>query len=260
MVTPALFARASTPTAMAQLAASRDPARSSARAASRRPRRRHIRRALADPRRAHGGRCRDDFEALEALPGVGHKTASVVMAQAFGQPAFPVDTHIHRLAARWGLSSGTERRADRARPEDALPARAWNTLHLQIIYFGREYCPARGHDLAALPDLLVGGVRGPGPLAERAPVGAGRPAARPASARSHAAHPPAAHPPAAGSPAAARSMITGLDHVVIAVRDLDAAVRAYEAPSRPRAVLAGRGRRAAVQRSPASASITWPWS
>jgi endonuclease-3 len=91
------------------------------------------------------------FEALEALPGVGHKTASVVMAQAFGQPAFPVDTHIHRLAARWGLSSGrgvpvTERDLKRL-----FPPAAWSTLHLQIIYFGREHCPARRHDCAGCP-------------------------------------------------------------------------------------------------------------
>ena len=91
------------------------------------------------------------FEELEALPGVGHKTASVVMAQAFGVPAFPVDTHIHRLAARWGLSDGsnvvrTERDLKRIFPEEA-----WNKLHLQIILFGREHCPARGHDLAGCP-------------------------------------------------------------------------------------------------------------
>ena len=91
------------------------------------------------------------FEALEALPGVGHKTASVVMSQAFGVPAFPVDTHIHRLAARWGLSSGrnvvqTERDLKKLFPESA-----WNRLHLQIIFFGREHCPARGHDLAQCP-------------------------------------------------------------------------------------------------------------
>ena len=91
------------------------------------------------------------FEELEALPGVGHKTASVVMAQAFGIPAFPVDTHIHRLAARWGLSNGssvvrTERDLKAIFPEDR-----WNDLHLQIIYFGRERCPARGHDLASCP-------------------------------------------------------------------------------------------------------------
>ncbi|MCB9213423.1 MAG: endonuclease III [Alteromonas sp.] len=88
-----------------------------------------------------------DFEALEALPGVGHKTASVVMSQAFGVPAFPVDTHIHRLMYRWGLSNGknvvqTEKDAKRLFPKEL-----WNKLHLQIIYYGREYSPARGWDL-----------------------------------------------------------------------------------------------------------------
>ncbi len=87
-----------------------------------------------------------DMDALETLPGVGHKTASVVMSQAFGVPAFPVDTHIHRLAQRWGLSSGknvdqTERDLKRL-----FPQQHWNALHLQIIYFGREYCSARGCD------------------------------------------------------------------------------------------------------------------
>jgi len=93
----------------------------------------------------HRGKVPETFEDLEALPGVGHKTASVVMAQAFGIPAFPVDTHIHRLAHRWGLSNGksvvqTERDLKRIFPEEQ-----WNKLHLQIIYFGREYCPARNH-------------------------------------------------------------------------------------------------------------------
>ena len=88
-----------------------------------------------------------DFEALEALPSVGHKTASVVMSQAFGVPAFPVDTHIHRLMYRWGLSNGknvvqTEKDAKRLFPKEL-----WNKLHLQIIYYGREYSPARGWDL-----------------------------------------------------------------------------------------------------------------
>ncbi|MBK6611671.1 MAG: endonuclease III [Sphingobacteriales bacterium] len=93
----------------------------------------------------HNGQVPNSFEALEALPGVGHKTASVVMSQAFGVPAFPVDTHIHRLAQRWGLTSGknvvqTERDLKAIfRMED------WNKLHLQIIYFGRQYCPARNH-------------------------------------------------------------------------------------------------------------------
>jgi len=99
----------------------------------------------------HGGEVPQSFEALEELPGVGHKTASVVMSQAFGVPAFPVDTHIHRLAHRWCLSTGknvdkTEKDLKRLFPEDL-----WNRLHLQIIFFGREYCPARGHDPVACP-------------------------------------------------------------------------------------------------------------
>jgi len=94
----------------------------------------------------HAGDVPGTFEELEALPGVGHKTASVVMAQAFGHPAFPVDTHIHRLAQRWGLSKGenvvqTEKDLKRLFPEDC-----WNRLHLQIIFYGREHCTARGCD------------------------------------------------------------------------------------------------------------------
>jgi endonuclease-3 len=103
----------------------------------------------------HGGKVPRTFAELEALPGVGHKTASVVMAQAFGVPAFPVDTHIHRLAKRWGLSSGrnvvqTERDLKRAFPEDR-----WNKLHIQIILHGRKYCPARGCDKAPCPVCAV---------------------------------------------------------------------------------------------------------
>ena len=99
----------------------------------------------------HGGEVPEDMDALEALPGVGHKTASVVLCQAFGRPAFPIDTHIHRLAARWGLSDGrnvvkTERDLKKLFPEDT-----WIRRHLQIIYFGREHCPARGHDLSKCP-------------------------------------------------------------------------------------------------------------
>ena len=97
------------------------------------------------------GEVPDSFEELEKLPGVGHKTASVVMAQAFGVPAFPVDTHIHRLMKRWKLSNGknvvqTEKDAKRL-----FPRELWNKLHLQIIYFGRQYCPARGHVVADCP-------------------------------------------------------------------------------------------------------------
>ena len=95
---------------------------------------------------SHEGQVPQDLAALEQLPGVGHKTASVVVSQAFGVPAFPVDTHIHRLAYRWGLSTGknvvqTERDLKRIFPEES-----WNKLHLQIIFYGREYCPARGHN------------------------------------------------------------------------------------------------------------------
>ncbi len=101
--------------------------------------------------RDHDGEVPKNWEALEALPGIGHKSASVVMSQAFDEPAFPVDTHIHRLAARWGLSSGknvvqTERDLKKLFPEED-----WGKLHLQIIYFGRQYCPARGHDLTECP-------------------------------------------------------------------------------------------------------------
>ncbi|MET2985123.1 endonuclease III domain-containing protein [Aureibaculum conchae] len=95
----------------------------------------------------HNGEVPQNFEDLEALPAVGHKTASVVMSQAFNTPSFPVDTHIHRLMYRWNLSSGknvvqTEKDAKRLFPKEL-----WNTLHLQIIYYGREYSPARGWDL-----------------------------------------------------------------------------------------------------------------
>jgi endonuclease III len=93
-----------------------------------------------------GGKVPADFQALESLPGVGHKTASVVMAQAFGVPAFPVDTHIHRLAQRWGLSSGRNVKQTEADLKKLFPMESWNRLHLQIIYFGREHCTARGCD------------------------------------------------------------------------------------------------------------------
>jgi len=100
----------------------------------------------------YGGEVPQTFEALEALPGVGHKTASVVMTQAFGKPAFPVDTHIHRLAQRWGL---TKEGATVARTERDLkavfPEETWGKVHLQIIYFGRQHCPALYHDLDACP-------------------------------------------------------------------------------------------------------------
>ena len=99
----------------------------------------------------HGGVVPGDMEALEALPGVGHKTASVVMSQAFGVPAFPVDTHIHRCAARWQLSGGTTVEKTEADLKRLFPRDTWNRRHLQIIFFGREHCPARGHYLRACP-------------------------------------------------------------------------------------------------------------
>ncbi len=99
----------------------------------------------------HDGKVPQDWEALEALPGVGHKTASVVMSQGFGVPAFPVDTHIHRLAWRWGLTDGKNVETTERDLKALFPEESWNKLHLQIIFFGREYCPARSHDPAACP-------------------------------------------------------------------------------------------------------------
>lgn len=96
----------------------------------------------------YNGKVPETFHALEALPGVGHKTASVVMSQAFGVPAFPVDTHIHRLAYRWNLSSGKNVEQTEKDLKRIFPEHLWNILHLQIIYYGREYCTARGHDAA----------------------------------------------------------------------------------------------------------------
>jgi len=91
----------------------------------------------------HGGKVPDNFEQLEKLPGVGHKTASVVMAQGFGHPAFPVDTHIHRLAQRWGLTNSKNVVQTEKNLKRLFPKKFWNKLHLQIIYYGREYCKAR---------------------------------------------------------------------------------------------------------------------
>ena len=91
----------------------------------------------------HNGRVPKNFEDLEKLPGVGHKTASVVMSQGFGQPAFPVDTHIHRLAQRWGLTSGKNVVQTEKDLKKLFPKKSWNKLHLQIIFYGREYCKAR---------------------------------------------------------------------------------------------------------------------
>ncbi|MCB1695707.1 MAG: endonuclease III [Pseudomonadales bacterium] len=144
-VTPALFALADTPQAMAavpveQIQAIIRPCGLSPQKA------RAIRRLSEMIVEEHGGAVPADMEALERLPGVGHKTASVVMSQAFGVPAFPVDTHIHRLAQRWGLSSGKNVVQTEKDLKRLFPREHWNRLHLQIIFYGRQYCTARGCD------------------------------------------------------------------------------------------------------------------
>ncbi len=149
-VTPALFATAGTPAEMAALEveAIAHLIRQIGLAPTKAKNLRRLSELLLT---RHGGAVPQSFEALEALPGVGHKTASVVMAQAFGVPAFPVDTHIHRLAARWGLSSGKNVETTERDLKRVFAPTLWNRLHLQIIYFGREHCPARRHDLAICP-------------------------------------------------------------------------------------------------------------
>ena len=146
-VTPALFAEASDPESMAALPV--DRILSFIRTVGLAPTKARNLRAMAELLlERHGGEVPDDIDALEALPGVGHKTASVVMCQAFGRPAFPDDTHIHRLAARWGLSDGKNVVKTEADLKKVFPIDTWIRRHLQIIYFGREHCPARGHDLS----------------------------------------------------------------------------------------------------------------
>ena len=108
-------------------------------------------RRMAEQILEDGGEVRPDWEFLESLAGVGHKTASVVMSQAFGVPAFPIDTHIHRLAARWGLSDGRNVVKTERDLKAVFAEETWNRRHLQIIYFGREYCPSLRHDLTSCP-------------------------------------------------------------------------------------------------------------
>ncbi len=148
--TPALFARAATPEAMAEVPV--DEIQSIIRPCGLAPAKaKNIRRLSEILLAEHGGEVPADIDALEALPGVGHKTASVVMVQAFDVPAFPVDTHIHRLAGRWGLSRA--RNVDEVERDlkKLYPPDCWRDLHIQIILFGREHCPARGHDLTTCP-------------------------------------------------------------------------------------------------------------
>jgi endonuclease III len=150
MVTPALFARAATPRELAALPV--EEILGFIRTCGLAPTKARNLCALAHMLvERHGGKVPQDFAALEALPGVGHKTASVVMAQAFGVPAFPVDTHIHRLAARWGLSDGSNVLKTEADLKGLFAPLHWNALHLQIIYFGREYCPALRHEPTRCP-------------------------------------------------------------------------------------------------------------
>jgi endonuclease III len=149
-VTPILFARANTPHTMLQVPVAEIQA--------------IVRPCGLSPQKAkaiaglskilleeHGGEVPTNLEALERLPGVGHKTASVVMAQAFGVPAFPIDTHIHRLAWRWGLSSGRSVEQTERDLVRTFPREHWNKLHLQIIHFGRAFCPAMRHMPAQCP-------------------------------------------------------------------------------------------------------------
>ena len=150
MVTPALFAAADNPTDMSKLGVETILG--------------HIRSCGLAPTKAKNidklahklltefnGEVPQNLKDLESLPGVGHKTAGVVMSQAFGQPAFPVDTHIFRCARRWRLSRGKNVNAVEADLKKNFPRASWSALHLQIIYFGREYCPARNHDASACP-------------------------------------------------------------------------------------------------------------
>lgn len=152
-VTPHLFAKASTPEEMITLSAEeiqkiiRICGLSQTKAKA-------ILQLSKDLLAHHGGKVPQSFKALEALPGVGHKTASVVMVQAFGKPAFPVDTHIHRCAARWGLSSGKNVEITERDLKRLFPRSSWAKLHLQIIYYARSYCPAKGHKLEHCPICL----------------------------------------------------------------------------------------------------------
>ncbi|HEV7667929.1 MAG TPA: endonuclease III [Thermoanaerobaculia bacterium] len=149
-VTPALFARAGTPAAMAALPVEEilHLIRRIGLAPTKAKNLKRLSELLVE---RHGGVVPRTFAELEALPGVGHKTASVVMAQAFELAAFPVDTHIHRLAARWGLSDGSNVEKTEADLKRVFPEESWGRAHLQIIYFGRERCPALYHDLDACP-------------------------------------------------------------------------------------------------------------
>lgn len=146
--TPALFAAAPTPARMAALPVE-EIQRLIRRIGLSASKAKNLKRLSEILVETHGGRVPRTFEELEALPGVGHKTASVVLNQAFGLPTFAVDTHIHRLAARWGLSSGKSVERTEHDLKRVFPRESWGKVHLQIIYFGRVYCPALYHGLDA---------------------------------------------------------------------------------------------------------------
>ena len=147
-VTPALFAAADTPEQMATLEV--EQIQTLIREIGLAPTKAKNLRKMAE-QILQGGGLRPDWDYLESLAGVGHKTASVLMAQWYGVPAFPVDTHIHRLAARWGLSKAKNVEQTERDLKALWPKETWNKRHLQIIFFGREFCPARNHDLTACP-------------------------------------------------------------------------------------------------------------
>ncbi len=153
-VTPALFALANTPQSMAILDV--EAIRLAVQSCGLAPTKAKNIKSLSQQLLAlHAGEVPSNFEGLEALPGVGHKTASVVMSQAFGKPALAVDTHIHRCAKRWGLSDGKNVEKTEADLKRLFPKKKWSKLHLQMIHFAREYCPAKQHDPAVCPICSV---------------------------------------------------------------------------------------------------------
>ena len=157
-VTPFLFEKASTPHQMARLPIDEieDIIRPCGLAPSKAKNIHRLSEILVEK---YGASVPDELEVLESLPGVGHKTASVVVQQAYGKPAFPVDTHIHRLAWRWGLSNGKNVVQTERDLKKVFPMETWGDVHLQIIYFGREYCPARGHKWEQCPICSKYGVK-----------------------------------------------------------------------------------------------------
>lgn len=175
LVTPELFAMAGTPAKMAKRPVEEILAH--IRSCGLAPGKARNIKALSEILvREHAGVVPVDMETLEALPGVGHKTASVVLCQAFGIPAFPVDTHIHRLAARWGLSHGKSVEKTERDLKAVFAPEAWARVHLSMIHFGRDYCPARAHDLTTC--LICGWAASKKRIAEELRSGGGGPVSR----------------------------------------------------------------------------------